>query len=273
MTIAEWLVESLIKLSDAEVPNGRTDALILIADLFGTDKSWVHAHPEHILDELQIRELDYKLGKRINRVPLAYIRGFNEFYGRQFMVNSRVLIPRPESEGFIDLVKKIDYEMPRIADIGTGSGCLGITTALEMPEAIVHLYDIDPDALGIANHNARRYQLSLQYYESDLLSNLSWGPYDVILANLPYVPKKLVTSPEINREPSLALFSGIDGLTHYRRFWEQVRKLDYQPKYILTEALENQHGSIETLAKNAGYKLDQTNLLVQMFVIDKGGPA
>ncbi len=269
MTIAEWLVESMVRLRDADVPNGRTDALVLLADFFETDKSWVHTHPEYKLDDLQIRELERLLKKRLNRTPLAYIRGFCEFYGRNFMVNSHVLIPRPESESFIDLVKTIDLEMPWIADIGTGSGCIGITTALEYPEATVHLYDIDSAALGVANYNGRHNGLALQYYEADLLSDLHFN-YDIILANLPYVPRKLVTSPEITQEPALALFSGIDGLSHYRKFWKQVRKLERRPRYVLTEALESQHGSLETLAKNAGYKLVRTDVLVQMFTIDKG---
>ncbi len=282
MTIAQWMVDSMVKLHDADVPSGRTDVLVLLSDLFGTDKSWVHTHPEQELDELQLRELGYKLTKRINHTPLAYIRGFKEFYGRQFTVNSKVLVPRPESESFITLIKTIDMEMPRIADIGTGSGCLGITAALEMPESTVHLYDINLGALGVAKYNALQHGLELPCFESDLLNNLAGGPYDILLANLPYVPKNLVTSPEITREPALALFSGLDGLDHYRQFWKQVRALPNnlpldpksesarKPKYILVESLENQHGSLETLAKNAGYKLVETDVLVQLFTINKG---
>ncbi|MGI9027360.1 MAG: N5-glutamine methyltransferase family protein [Candidatus Saccharimonadales bacterium] len=270
MTIANWLIDSMIRLQQADIPNGRTDALVLLADLFGKDKSWVHTHPEHVLDDLQIRELEYKLTKRLSHTPLAYIRGFKDFYGRRFMVNSRVLVPRPESESFIELVKTTDLEMPRIADIGTGSGCLGVTVALEIPEATVHLYDIDADALGVANHNAEQYGLRLEYYLSDLLTDLAGGPYQILLANLPYVPQNLVTSPEIEQEPALALFSGLDGLNHYRIFWKQVRALRPKPRYVLTESLEKQHGSVETLAKNAGYKLMRSDVLVQLYTINKG---
>lgn len=275
MTIAEWLVCSMIKLREAEVPNGRTDALVLLMDLFGYDKSWVHTHPEYELDDLQVRELNYRLAKRAAHIPLAYIRGFSEFYGRIFTVNTQVLVPRPESESFIEILKLIEkeFEIPRIADIGTGSGCLGITAALEIPEALVHLYDIDPNALGMAYHNALQYGLELHYYESDLLSNLQRGKYDILLANLPYVPKNLITSPEIKKEPALALFSGIDGLSHYRKFWKQVRTHEFKPAYVLAESLEDQHGSVETLAKNAGYKLKRTDVLVQLFTIDKGRKA
>lgn len=266
MTIADWLVNSMIKMQAAGISNGRTDCLVLLADLFGKDKSWVHAHPEHELDNLQERELEYKLNKRLSRVPLAYIRGFSEFYGRKFTVNSNVMVPRPESEGFIDLLKSLEFEAPRIADIGTGSGCLGVTAALELPESEVDLYDISPVALAVAEHNARQYGLKLNYYESDLLKGFSDSEkYNILLTNLPYVPKGMVTSPEIQKEPALALFSGPDGLDHYRKFWQQVRGLSTKPQYILTESLENQHKKLAGLALTGGYELAGTEVLVQLF--------
>ncbi len=80
-------------------------------------------------------------------------------------------------------------------------------------------------------------------------------------------PKSLITAPEINKEPALAIFSGVDGLSHYRKFWKQVRTLEFKPLYILVESLENQHGAVETLAKNAGFKLNQTSVLVQLFML------
>lgn len=254
----------MIRLKQADIPNGRTDSLVLLTDLFEVDKSWIHTHPEHELSDLQYRELEHSLEKRIKHTPLAYIRGFIEFYKRNFTVNSQVLIPRPESESFIELLKDLDLKSPEIADIGTGSGCLGITAALEIPNATVHLYDIDEDVLAIANHNARIYDLELQYYSSDLLENLR-QPYDVLLTNLPYVPQELITSPEITKEPALALFSGEDGLDHYRKFWQQVSSLDTKPQYILTESLEDQHNSLHELAQKAGYSHTKTDILVSVY--------
>lgn len=264
MTISNWLVEAMIKLKQADVPNGRTDALILLADLFDTDKSWIHTHPEQNLDALQIRELNYLLQKRIEHVPLAYIMGRKEFYGRDFMVNSHVLIPRPESEAFIELLRSLQFETARIADIGTGSGCLGITAALEIPDASVDLYDIDTTALAVARHNADLYGAEAGLYESDLLANLQHS-YDILLANLPYVPDSLVTSPEITKEPAVALFSGKDGLNHYRTFWQQVSALKDKPSYILTESLESQLDTLHNLAIDAGYELVQVDILVSLY--------
>jgi release factor glutamine methyltransferase len=267
MTIAEWLVDAMIRLQTAEVPNGRTDALILLSDLFGKDKSWVHTHPELELEASQIKELNDKLEQRRGRTPLPYIRGFSEFYGRKFIVDQRVLIPRPESESFIEFVKKINIKTPKIADIGTGSGVLGITASLEIPDASVDLYDIDKKALTVAKQNANQHGLNLRLIESDLLEKLV-QPYDALMANLPYVPDELVTSPEIIKEPALALFSGMDGLDHYRRFWQQVSDLPHKPKYILTESLESQHHLLNQLARQAGYHLDSKEVLVQIFTKD-----
>lgn len=265
MTIAGWLVNAMVKLQEAEIPNGRTDALILLSDLFKQDKSWVHAHPEFELNDEQLKLLNLKLNKRINRLPLAYIRGWIEFYGRRFSMNTRVLAPRPESESFIDLIKTIKVSKPRIADIGTGSGVLGITTALEIPGAIVHLYDIDSDALKVARKNSQKYGLDLPCFQSNLLSDIQSESYDILMANLPYVPDGMVTSPEISQEPPIALFSGKDGLDHYRQFWQQVNELKNKPKYILTESLENQHPQIIKTAEICDYKLLRSDILVQLF--------
>lgn len=270
VTIADWLVGAMVKLQKAGVPSGRRDALIMLSDQFNVDKSWIHAHPEVELDDLQRRELNYRLKRRTGRVPLAYIRGHSEFYGRNFMVNSHVLIPRPESESIITLLKELNLETPVIADIGTGSGCLAVTAAVELPDSTVHGYDLSPDTLLVAKFNARQHHAPVRFYQSNLLRNLrrsgrGFLRYDAFIVNLPYVPSKLVTSPEITREPAVALFSGLDGLDHYRRFWKQVDRLHNKPRYILTESLEAQHEELAELAFSAGYALVKTDVLVQLY--------
>jgi release factor glutamine methyltransferase len=270
LTISDWLVEAMVKLQRAGVPNGRRDAIILLADQFNVDKSWVHSHPETELSDLQRRELNYRLKKRVGRTPLAYIRGFSEFYGRQFLVNSHVLIPRPESEAMITMLRELHLETPVIADIGSGSGCLAITAAIELPDSTVHGYDLSPDTLVVAKFNASSHHAPVRFYQSNLLRNLRRSGrgilhYDAYLVNLPYVPAKLVTSPEITREPSIAIFSGLDGLDHYRRFWKQVAHLVHRPKYILVESLEEQQDTLEELAFDAGYALVKTDVLIQLY--------
>lgn len=260
----------MVRLRDAGVDSPRRDCMVLAEDLLEKDRSWVNAHGEHELTTEQVKHLNNMIDRRANREPLAYIRGKAWFYKRFFKVTPEVLIPRPESENFIELLlelrQKTSLKNPCVADIGTGSGALGVTAALEIPGSDVHLYDIDPAALEIAKQNAELHGLGLKCYESDLLAGLQ-HEYDVILANLPYVPEDLVTSPEIKTEPELALFSGPDGLDHYHKFWQQITKLKRRPRYILTESLETQHEALTEFAKLGGYELQETKVLVQVFRI------
>jgi release factor glutamine methyltransferase len=265
MTILEWLVPSMNKLVKAGVDSPRRDCLVLIEDLLGKDRSWVTAHAEFELSDDQVLLLDKRLARRVKREPLAYIRGKAWFYNRLFKVTPDVMIPRPESESFIELLK--DLKPDKIIDIGTGSGCLAITSKLELPGAQVIAADIDKNALEVAQKNAAKHTVDIKFVQSSLFNKLQHTDFTqaAIAANLPYVPEGLVTSEEINFEPAIALFSGKDGLDHYRDFWSQVHTLDKKPGYILTESLENQHGFITSLASKAGYELTKTDTLVQLF--------
>lgn len=265
MTILDWLLVSMKKLVEAGADSPRRDCLVFIEDLLGKDRSWVNAHAEHELDIEQISVLDGQIKRRINREPLAYIRGKAWFYKRFFEVNPNVLIPRPESESFIELIKEIKPET--VVDIGTGSGCLAITTKLELPETQVFATDISEQALKVARKNADNHKVETNFVQGDLIEPIKDLKLDnyLILANLPYVPSDLVTSPEIETEPAIALFSGKDGLDHYKNFWGQISELEIKPKFILTESLESQHKKLEELAKNAGYQLQNTDVLVQVF--------
>jgi release factor glutamine methyltransferase len=265
MTIAEWLVSSMVRLKAAGVDAPRTDCLVLLCDALDKEKSWIHSHPEQILTKRELKILNSWLKRREQREPLAYVRGFVEFYGRNFMVNPKVLIPRPESEAFIELLKRL--RPTAVIDVGTGSGCLAITVSLELQ--INHIYAIDNDflALQVAGENAKHYDISPGFLMGDLLEPMltfDLSSYTVI-ANLPYVPDALITSEEIAKEPPQALFSGTDGLSHYRRFWDQVATLNTKPPAILTESLENQHAALVKLAKKSGYTLEKTDGLVQLF--------
>lgn len=265
MTISDWLIDSMVLLQKAEVHGARKDCLILLADAFEKDKSWVHAHAQEKLTTDQVLMLDAQVARREKREPLAYIRGKQAFYGRDFLVNRSVLIPRPESESFITLLKEIK---PRyIDDIGTGSGCLAISAALELPNSQVFAIDNDLRALRVARANAKELGAKVGFVHSDMLRSTTPIGNDkkAIIANFPYVPDGFVVSQEIGYEPKHAIFSGEDGLDHYREFWKQVSELDDKPAYILTEALLDQHLDTEELAEKAGYKLQKTDVLVQLF--------
>jgi release factor glutamine methyltransferase len=148
----------------------------------------LHAHPAYELTESEQKLAEDYLKRRQNHEPVAYILGSKEFYGREFVVTPDTLIPRPETEAIIDLVKELSLEKLKILDVGTGSGCIAITLKLELPESDVMAVDISEKALVVAEKNADNLHANLEFKQSDLLKNVD-EKFDIIVANLPYVDK------------------------------------------------------------------------------------
>ncbi len=264
MTISTWLFKVMQELGSAGVDSPRRDALVLLEDLIKKDRPWVLAHHDHILTHDELSHLDELVQRRVKREPLAYIRGKAWFYGRFFIVNPHVLIPRPESENIIDFVKQINPQT--IIDVGTGSGCLAISCALELPSCHVTATDVSHDALEVARANAYKHSVSIDLHETFLLEGLLDKKIaDLVVANLPYVPDHLVTSPEIEAEPRIALFAGENGMNLYQSFWAQISTTGNKPHHVITESLESQHTSMQHLAEQAGYRLEKTEILTQHY--------
>lgn len=269
MAIGAWLVEAQAALAAAGVQTARLDCLVLLEDELCLERAQLLAHPERELNKEQTERLYEKITRRAEHVPLAYIRGKAAFFGREFFVDERVLVPRPESETIIELLKKLPLPAEaNVLDVGTGSGCLGITAALELPKSKVTLSDISDDALQVAKQNANtlraQHVLSLQ---ADLAEACTKQHFDVVLANLPYVPKQFPINNAARYEPGLALFAGVDGLDVYKRFWQQLAESEQKPSYVLTESLPFQHHANAALARTAGYALEQAEDLIQLFTI------
>jgi len=259
MILDQWLKQATNNLKVANIGSARLDALILLEDEIGRDRAWILAHPEYEILAESLKKLNKRLARRKAHEPLAYIREKTEFYGRDFYVDSRVLEPRPESETMIDMLKRLRLPITtKIADVGAGSGALGITAALEIPRAVADFYDIDPDTLAVAEQNAKNYRLFSRYFHSDLLQQAPFS-YDVVLANLPYVPARHQINRAASHEPAVAIFGGGDGLNSYHRLFEQIKKLPWQPTYVFTESLPPQHTNLSRLATDAGYKLKETH--------------
>lgn len=268
VTISNWLADAAEVLMAIDIHSARLDALILLEDAVGRDRSWLLAHGDTTLTNEQLQQLDMRLDQRRQRIPIAYIRGFVEFYGRRFTVNPRVLIPRPETEEMIDLIKSLP-DLPRdgsyppvLIDVATGSGCIGITARLERPELEVWLTDIDMDALAIARHNFRalkdELQLSaqwkLQYYQSDLLDRFTTpGIASIITANLPYLSKDANISPDAAYEPSLALYANDDGYALIERLLPQAAIALLPGGFLVLESDPHQQHRILMAAKAAGF--------------------
>lgn len=261
MKVYEWLEAAVRLLGESGISTARLDCLVLLEDLTGKDRSWLLAHTEHELTTEQVEKLKNMLDERASHKPLAYIRGRTEFYGREFIISDAVLEPRPESEDMIDLLKELRPE-GKIVDVGTGSGALGITAALEIPSSLVELLDIDESALDIARKNAAKYQLDIPIYKSDLLSKVKDA--GVLLANLPYVPDDHRLNDAAMNEPKVAIFGGSDGLDHYRKLFRQAAGV----RFILTESLPFQHEKLAEIAKAAGFSLKKTSDFIQQYAAD-----
>ncbi|HXR50388.1 MAG TPA: HemK/PrmC family methyltransferase [Verrucomicrobiae bacterium] len=266
MNVQNMLQQSIRKLEKASIGTARLDVLILLEDATGKDRAWLLAHPEFELNDKQVKVIKNVLKRRAAHEPLAYIRGHTEFYGREFLLNQDVLEPRPESETMIDLLKKIMQPDRKqyIADVGTGSGALGITAQLELPDGLVELLDIDQKALKVAKMNVDKFTLNISVKQSDLLAKAS-PKQDILLCNLPYVPDGFQINPAAMREPRIAIFGGPDGLDVYRKLFNQVEELADEPLYILTEALPVQHELLRDIAESHDYTLLTSEDFIQVF--------
>jgi len=241
MTIRDFLQRSITALTQAGVATARLDTLVLLSDTLQRDKSWLLAHGDETLPSDTLQDLQQKITTRSARIPLAYIRGKQEFYGREFTVMPDVLIPRPETEALIDLLKT--YKPRQILDVGTGSGAIAITAALEIPSANVDACDISHTALAIAKKNATALGAKVSFFESDLLAAAP-KKYDCIAANLPYVSESWQCSPETNAEPILALFAKDEGLALIKKLLSQAPQHLNNKGYVVLEADPRQHAVI-----------------------------
>lgn len=267
MLTEEWLRLAEKLLSAAGVSTARLDALVLLEDATGKDRAWLLSHPEHELQRSELELLSKKCVQRCAHIPLAYIRGKTEFYGRDFVVNEHVLEPRPESEVIIDMLKSLSLPgETTIGDIGTGSGALAVTAALELPTAHLYAVDIDHKCLRVAKHNAEKHHAIVRFAHSNLLEALKDTNLDVLLCNLPYVPDDFHINTAATHEPKLAIFGGNDGLDHYRTLFAQADSRAQKPQYIIAESLPPQHRHLLDIAARHNYKLEKTDDFIQLYI-------
>ncbi len=265
MTIAQWLKEAAHKLRQVGIDSAKLDAEIILAHTIRQPRTFLHAHGDDDLTDRQQEIADARIELRLNRVPVAYIIGHKEFYGRRFIVNTATLIPRPESEAIIESLKEIIppatalVQPPlRLVDVGTGSGALGITAKLEIPELEVTLLDVSRHALTVAETNAKQLKASVTIFQSDLLDKYPFQA-DIILANLPYVDHAWRRSPETDHEPKLALFAADEGLAIIDRLLEEAPRRLNQSGYLILEADLTQHDEIIRVAGNNGFEYVRAN--------------
>jgi len=260
LVIKDWLTKAQHQLETAGIFSAKLDAELMLAHSIHKDRTYLHAHHEELLSDSDIATANELLEKRASRLPIAYLIGYKEFYGRRFTVTKDTLIPRPESEDIIDILKIIlnDLGYPekilRLVDVGTGSGCLGITSKLEFNNLEVALADIDSHTLEIAKSNADDKNIIVDTFNGDLLLGYD-KPIDIIVANLPYVDKDWPRSPETDYEPELALFAPEKGTYLIKKLISQANKLLLKGSIIIIEADPTQHDELINFARKKSFKL------------------
>ena len=261
-----WLKTAELKLNDCGIGTARLDALILLEDELGASRASILADAIEI-NSSTLRSLNKKLERRLKHEPMAYIRQKTEFFGREFYVDKRVLEPRPESETMIEAL--LGLHLPGksvIADIGTGSGALAITSKLELPAAQLLAVDIDEHCLDVAALNCKKHNTKVEMFKGNLTKPLAGQKISVVLANLPYIPDTWQINEAARHEPKLAIYGGQDGLDLYRKFFEQIAMLEARPQYIFTESLPFQHKALSQIALKSKYSQAKTNDFIQCFV-------
>ena len=258
MTINEWLQNASFNLRGARIKSARLDAELLLGYILNVERSWLHAHDTTELEQPTADSFEKLIKRRLEREPIAYITGRKEFYGLDFIVTPDVLIPRPETEDIIELAKQYAKPNGRVLDVGTGSGCIGITLKLEQPSINITLSDVSPATLDIARKNARKLGAKpIRFVTSDLLEHWLYHDrprtFDMIIANLPYVDTSWTTSPETAHEPHLALYAQNGGLELIYRLIEQCDQVLTKNGFILLEADPEQHPAIIQQAAGYGY--------------------
>jgi release factor glutamine methyltransferase len=213
------------------------NAELLLMFTLGCDRPYLYAHPEHELTAAEQIRYDEALAERSRGVPAQYITGHQEFWGMDLIVTPAVLIPRPETEHVIEAVLQLESagRRPRptrpfrIVDAGTGSGCIALALAKELPQAEIHATDISSAALEIARANAARHQLEgrVQFHETDLLQGFEPDGFDLVVSNPPYVGESEEDQVQLEVrkfEPRQAVFAGAKGLDVIARLIPQAQK-------------------------------------------------
>lgn len=254
ITIGDVLsqAQSLIKnVSDTPA----LDVQVLLAHVTGKSRTWVVAHPEDELSADDAQLFQTLVTKRERGIPLPYLLGWWEFYGRRFKITEAVLIPRPETELLVDTcISFLDKNPDKnyVADIGTGSGCIATSIAAELDTLEIIATDISMDALALAKENAIEHGVytSIRFVQMDL-ANAVKGPIDVICANLPYVPTHEMERLEVGKwEPPVALDGGVEGLKYIRDLLIDLPRIIRPGGLILLEVeSSNGHKAMELAEK------------------------
>lgn len=242
------------ELATASDINAR-DADVLLGDLLDKPFSWIVAHEDAEVTGEIAAALETLMHRRLRHEPLQYVRGRTEFFGRDFEVDPRVLIPRPETEHLVEEAARRIRRGARVLDIGTGSGCVAISIALERPDLAMFASDLSLAALAVASRNASRLLARVRFFGSDVREAVGDGArFDAIVSNPPYVPRHQVAGlqAEVREfEPEMALTPGETGLEVIERILESA--LSGAEGMMLFEIGYSQGEAVARLAESRGW--------------------
>jgi len=238
----------------AAAPLPRSEARLLLAAALGVPVEALIARPERIVEDGAAARFAHLAARRAQGAPVAYLLGEKEFHGRRFVVSPAVLVPRPETELLVELAlsRLRVRRTARVLDLGTGSGCVAITLALECPAATVLAVDRSADALAVARSNAQRHGARVGFLLGDWYASVS-GPFDAIVANPPYVSAADPHLIELRHEPQSALVAGPDGLADLRRIVAGAPAHLGAGGWLAVEHGHDQGDSVRRLFAQAGF--------------------
>lgn len=230
-------------------------AKMLLADLLNKNSLELLAILQEKVPDEVVEEYKQKIQFLTEKKPIQYVIGNVDFYGNEFIVNEKVLIPRFETEELVEntlnLIEKLfPNKNLKVIDLGTGSGCIGITLKKKVPSLDVTLLDISSKALEVAKENASRLDVNVNIIENDMLEGVN-QKYDVIISNPPYIKSEEEIEEIVkNNEPHLALYGGLDGLDYYRKILKEAPNHVNLPFLIAFEIGDTQKEDIISLTKN-----------------------
>ena len=261
----KWRIIDLINWAEIyfkqkDFKNPRNEIELIIRFVLKIKRIDIYLNFDRVLIKKELKLIKKFIKRRIRKEPIQYITNLSEFYGIEFFVNEHVLIPRPETEKLIELAKKKLklVKNPTILDIGTGSGCIAITMALEKVGCKVMGIDISDNAIKIANKNKNKYNLNnVTFFKIDILNEIPMGNFDLIISNPPYISKN--EFPDLmedvrNYEPKTALTDYSDGLVFYRRYSKIAKQiLKESGRMILEVGLGSHPRKVKDIFINQGY--------------------
>lgn len=260
MTPQALIRETTALFRQAGIPDPAWDSALLLAHLTGRPALNLRLDTDTVLDEATLARYEALRQRRLQRHPLQYLTGVQSFLGRDFYVDERVLIPRPETELLAEraIAWLRQRERPMALDLCCGSGCIGISMALDAPMAQVHAADLSADALAVACSNAENLGARLTLHQGNLFGAVADLRFDLIISNPPYIPTEecQALQPEVMLEPGMALNGGADGYDFYRCIAQHATAHLFPGGVVLLEVGWNQASTVATLMEAKGFRVD-----------------